>query len=196
MDPADEPIAVVILAGGESARLPGKLEIDAGGMPLLVRVYRNVAPSGRVYLSVAPHTSFRDEVRAALPRRVIADAYPGTGPLGGIVSVFGRIAEPLAYVVAGDAPFVDAQTLGELRAAWVPGIQAIVPVNAQGYLEPLCALYDRAAFLASAQPIRSSGSGGVAAVVESLRTRRVRISNERAFANVNTAADRRSLLQT
>jgi molybdopterin-guanine dinucleotide biosynthesis protein A len=62
----------------------------------------------------------------------------------------------------------------------------VVPVNREGRLEPLCALYERAAFLAAADAVLRSGSGGVAAAVERLHTERVRLSDERVFANVNT----------
>jgi len=48
---AAEDAAVVILAGGEASRFPGKLESDAGGGPLLLRVYRNVRDIGPVFIS-------------------------------------------------------------------------------------------------------------------------------------------------
>ena len=97
-------------------------------------------------------------------------------------------------VTAGDAPRVTAAIAAELAAAWVPGIEAVVPENAEGRLEPLCALYDRAAFLA-AGPAVLRASGGVAAVVEHLQAMRVRLSDERVFASVNTPADRRAILE-
>ncbi|HEV3152371.1 MAG TPA: molybdenum cofactor guanylyltransferase [Candidatus Baltobacteraceae bacterium] len=191
MDPGDR-LAVVILAGGEATRLPGKLELDADGLPLLVRVYRNVAPVGPVY--VAANRSFPAPIDDLLDCPVVIDRWPGRGPLGGLASAFAMAGEARAFVVAGDAPFADAQTAAELLAAWEPGIQAVVPVNGAGILEPLCAIYDRAAFLAAALPLLRRSSGGVAAAVEHLHAKRVRLSNERAFANVNTAADRQSLL--
>ena len=46
-----KPQAVVILAGGEATRLPGKLALDVGDVPLLVRVYRNVSPERETWLS-------------------------------------------------------------------------------------------------------------------------------------------------
>ncbi|HEY9180299.1 MAG TPA: NTP transferase domain-containing protein, partial [Candidatus Baltobacteraceae bacterium] len=94
------------------------------------------------------------------------------------------------FAVAADAPFVEGATAGELAAAWEPRTRAVVPVNPQGYLEPLCALYDRAALLDAARAALAAGSGAVAAAVERLEPKRVRLSNERVFANVNTAADR------
>ena len=46
-------ITVVIVAGGNATRLPGKLALDAGGLPMLVRVFRNVTP-GRPAVIAAP----------------------------------------------------------------------------------------------------------------------------------------------
>ena len=194
MDRASGRVGIVILAGGEASRLPGKLELDASGVPLVVRVFRNLAGAGAVYVSAS--RSFPAEIDAALECPVIIDRWPRRGPLAALDTALGVVREPVVFAVAGDAPFVTRRTLDELLAAWEPGLQAVVPVNAQGRLEPLCALYDRAAFLASSRKVLAEGSGGVAALVEHLHAKRVRLSDERAFANVNTAADRQSLLQS
>jgi molybdopterin-guanine dinucleotide biosynthesis protein A len=103
------------------------------------------------------------------------------------------VREPYVFAVAGDAPFVDASVARELARAWEPQLQAVVPVNSAGLLEPLCALYERAALLDVAGLLLAEGSGSVAAAVERLATRRVRLSNERVLANVNTPSDRRLL---
>lgn len=185
--------AVVILAGGQASRLPGKLHLDAGGVPLLVRVYKNVRGAGPVLVSA--NRSFPAEIDMALDCPVVIDRWPGRGPLAALYSAFEYTDRPLVFVVAGDAPFVTAAVAGELLSHWTPDIDAVVPVNGQGRLEPLCALYDRMRFLQAAGTELSEGSGGVAAAVERLRTKRVRLSDERVFANVNTAADRRALLE-
>lgn len=193
MPPNDSALAVVILAGGEATRLPGKLELDAGGIPLIVRVFRNVRAAGPVYVSAS--RSFPPEIDRALECPIVIDRWPRRGPLAGLFSAFEAVKEPRVFAVAADAPFVDARTAGELARLWEPGIEAVVPVNAQGRLEPLCALYDRTAFLAAAGTVLREGSGGVASLVERLRAKRVRLSDERVFMNVNTAADRRALLE-
>lgn len=192
MDGAEE-LAVVILAGGESTRLPGKLESDAGGVPLLVRVYRNVRDAGPVVISA--NRTFPPEIDAELACPIVVDKKPGRGPLGGLVSAFEYVRTPRVFVAAGDAPFIDNSCVRELLEQWEDGIEAVVPVNGAGRLEPLCALYDRAAFLTAAGAVLACGSGGPAAVAEHLRTKRVRLSDERVFANVNTASDRRALFR-
>ncbi len=185
-------IAVVILAGGQASRLPGKLELDMGGMPLLLRVYRNVRAAGPVYVSA--NCAFPREIDVALECPVVVDRWHGRGPLAAIYSTFGCISQRLSYVVAADAPFLTAAVLRQLADAWEPECEAVVPVNAAGRLEPLCALYDRVAFLGAAHQVLREGSGGVAAAVERLRAKRIRFPDERVFANVNTAADYRALV--
>jgi molybdopterin-guanine dinucleotide biosynthesis protein A len=180
-------LGVVILAGGEASRLPGKLELDAGGLPLIVRVYRNVRDAGPVYVSA--NRSFPSDIDMALDCPVIIDRWPRKGPLAGLYSTLECVREPYVFVTAGDAPYVHSGAIEALVAAWEPGVQAVVPVNAQGRLEPLCALYDRAAFLSVAGPILHGGSGGVAAVVERLKGKRVRLTDERVFASVNTVEE-------
>lgn len=188
MRSADEPIGVVILAGGEASRLPGKLELDAGGMPLIVRVYRNVRSAGPVYVSAAG--GFPAVIDAALECPIILDRWPKRGPLAALYGILPHVGERRVFVVAADAPFVDGGVAEFLRRQWEPGVQAVVPVNQVGLLEPLCALYDRLALLEAAREVLAAGSGGVASAVERLHAKRVRLSNERVFANVNTAADR------
>lgn len=187
MPTTETPVGVVILAGGEASRLPGKLELDAGGIPLVVRVYRNVRDAGPVYVSAKG--GFPPEIDAALECPIIVDRWPRRGPLAALYGVLDRVREARVFVVAADAPFVNAAVASELRAAWEDGIQAVVPVNRQGRLEPLCALYDRAALLDASRSVLTQGSGGVAAAVERLDAKRVRLSNERVFANVNTITD-------
>jgi molybdopterin-guanine dinucleotide biosynthesis protein A len=188
MPSADEPIGVVILAGGEASRLPGKLELDAGGVPLVVRVYLNVRSAGPVYVSAAG--GFPAEIDAALECPIVLDRWPKRGPLAALYGILPHVREQRVFVVAADAPFVGAAMAEFLRGQWQAGIQAVVPLNPAGVLEPLCALYDRAALLEAAREVLAAGSGGVASAVERLHAKRVRVPNERVFANVNTAADR------
>lgn len=191
MRSADPPIAVVILAGGAASRLPGKLELDADGLPLVVRVFQNVRGIGPVYVSAAG--SFSPDIDRALECPVIVDRRPRRGPLAALYDALPKVPHRRVFVVAGDAPFVDGGVADDLRAAWEPGIEAVVPVNQAGVLEPLCGLYDRIRLLEAAREVLTLGSGGVTAAVERLHAKRVRLSNERVFANVNTAADRRYL---
>src|SRR5579864_5782849 len=135
---------VLILAGGEASRLPGKLEArTCEGLPLVVAVYEHMRAAGPVYVSA--RGNFLPGTDWALPCPIIIDRFGGRGPLGGIATALPRMETRLVFLVAADAPFVTAETLDELRSFWDPGLEAVVPVNAAGVLEPLCALYERLA---------------------------------------------------
>lgn len=182
---------MVILAGGEARRFPGKLESDAGGVPLLLRVYRNVRSIGPVYVSA--NAPFGREVARELDCAIVPDREPGRGPLGGLISTFESIPQPLCFTLAGDAPFVDRSVFDRLLAAWEPQLEAAVAERG-GRIEPLCALYAREAFLREGRRELAAGSGAVRAVVERLAHRRVSFPDERALAGINTIADRDALL--
>lgn len=186
----DSAVAVCLLAGGEATRFPGKLERRVGGVPLLRRTYESVREIGPVFLSIRTESQARplDGMHAT----VILDETPGTGPLGGLIATFSAIDAPWVFVIAGDAPFAGRELFETLRAAAEPDCEAVVPVDAEGICQPLCALYERTAFLRESRRPEVRTSGAVRLLVEGLRAVRVRNLNERAFFNVNTEADYRN----
>jgi molybdopterin-guanine dinucleotide biosynthesis protein A len=181
---------VAILAGGEATRLPGKLLLDAGGLPLVVRAYRNVGIGRETFVSSA--SSFPPGVDAMLPVPVVVDRRPRRGPLGGLLTTLGQMRSRWVFVVAGDAPLAGRLLLERLEAARRPGDEAVVPVrevDGRAQLEPLAGLYDRAAFLCAGAATLRAGRGSVRAVVERLRARHVAVDDPLIFTNINTPAD-------
>jgi molybdopterin-guanine dinucleotide biosynthesis protein A len=188
-DPA-AAVTVVILAGGEATRLPGKLFLDAGDLPLLVRVYRNVSAGRPAVLSCKGTLPY--EIDAMIDAPAVVDRWPLRGPLSGLLSTMSEIATPWVFAVAGDAPFIDAAFIDDLERRIEPGDEAIVPRrlrDGQTHVEPLAALYARAAFLREGLPVLVSGNGALRMVIERLNARYVDVADERVFANVNTPAD-------
>lgn len=182
-------ITVVIVAGGNATRLPGKLGLDAGGVPLLVRVYRNVAAAGPVVIA-APDLAL--ELARAIDAPVVGERGPKRGPVGGLLAAFEAMTTPWVFAVAGDAPFVDAAHVARLASAREVGDEAVVPRHPDGQIEPLAALYDRAAFIREGR-IVLEGTGAMRDVAARLRTRYVPVDDPRIFANVNTPADYEAL---
>ncbi|MDQ6931050.1 MAG: molybdenum cofactor guanylyltransferase [Candidatus Eremiobacteraeota bacterium] len=170
---------VCILGGGEASRLPGKLEADFEGTPLIVRVFENVSAIYPVYISTKG--TFRPDVDARLRAPMIVDRWSERGPLAGLISVFSEVSHERMFVVAGDAPFADARALQMLGDAWQAGDDAVVA-------EPLLALYGRAAFLDAAWPVFTQGRAGVKDVIAKMRARTVALPIT-ARTNINTPAD-------
>jgi molybdopterin-guanine dinucleotide biosynthesis protein A len=181
---------VVILAGGEATRLPGKLFLDTGDVPLLVRVYRNVSAGRPAMLSCKGTLPY--EVDALIDAPAVVDRWPLRGPLSGLLSTMSAAATPWVFAVAGDAPFVDAAFIDDLERRIEPGDEAVVPRHVREgrpQIEPLAAFYRRDAFLREGLPVLLGGNGALRAVIDRLNVRYVDVADARVFANVNTKAD-------
>lgn len=180
-------IGVLILGGGQATRLPDKLQLDAGSVPMIARVYRNVAAGRETF--VACKATFPPEIDALLACPMVVDRWPMRGPLAGMLSTMPHMRSGFVFAVAGDAPFVTSAFIDRLAAELRPGDEAVVPRHAGG-IEPLAAIYDRAAFVRAGTPLLFAGSGAMRLVIDALTVRYVPFAvDEAAFANVNTPAD-------
>ena len=181
--------AVCILAGGEATRLPGKLALAVGDVPMLVRVYRNVSPGRETWLSTKG--PLPETIAAHVDAPQVVDRWPLRGPLSGLLSTFSEMRAEWIFAVAGDAPLVDAAFVDRLEAHAAPEYDAIIPLHQAetNRIEPLAALYRREAFLREGMPVLLGGEGALRLVIDRLRTRFVPVKDEIAFANVNTPAD-------
>lgn len=195
---AHPSVGILILAGGEATRLPGKLALLAGDVPLVVRVYRNFAQPGRETF-VAANRTFAPELDALLPVPSAIDRWSKRGPLGGMLTSLACMRSRFVFAVAGDAPFVMPELLDRLVAQLEPGDEAVVPerrVEGKRFLEPLAALYDRTAFLREGLPVLRGGRGALQLVIRRLRARFVPIDGALRFTNVNTPGDYAALLES
>jgi len=181
--------AVCILAGGEATRLPGKLALDVGELPMLVRVYRNVSPGRATWLSTKGPLA--PELAAHIEAPQVVDRWPLRGPLSGLLSTLSEMRTEWVFAVAGDAPFVDAAFIDSLEVSITPHYEAIVPMHddEKQRIEPLAALYRREAFLREGMPVLLGGEGALRLVIDRLKTRFVPVREQRVFENVNTPAD-------
>ncbi len=178
-------VTTVILAGGRASRLPGKLERDVGGEPLLAHVYHNLVNAAPVVIAVAG--SFTPELDAILDCPFVVDRYPGRGPLAGLLSACSELDTPWIFAVAGDAPHVTPQVLDALLKARREEDEAIVCEH-DGQLEPLASLYRRDALEREGHDVLHEGNASMHALLERLRIRRVTLPAD-IFLNINTAAD-------
>ncbi len=132
-------IAAFILAGGESSRMGrDKALLELDGVPLILRTARLVEAA------VGPPAVIGNpEAYKSLGLRLIADDWPGAGPLGGIATALRASDAPWSLVVACDLPYLTRDWLDYLIArALASQMDAVVPMNALG-AEPLCAIYHR-----------------------------------------------------
>jgi len=182
--------AVLILGGGEATRLPGKLELAAGNVPMIVRVFRNFSGAREIW--IAGKATFSNELDALLPAPMTIDRWSRRGPLAGMLTAMAGMRARWVFAAAGDAPFVDDRFVERLEAARESGVEAVVPATereGRTQLEPLAALYDRLAFLREGLPVLRAGNGALRAVIDRLRAQLVPIDDPRIFVNVNTPRD-------
>lgn len=163
-----------------------KALIDFGGEPLAVRVAREAA---KVCASVSLVGD--PELYGGLGLPVIADRFPGCGPLAGIEAALAATSADWNLVVACDMPALDTSLLEALFRA---GGDCAFPAYPDGTIEPLCAVYHRSCHPA----IRSALEAGIRKVTDAFTTpgslfaiRYVAVTRSEPFANLNTPEDLR-----
>lgn len=139
--PRTPAYSAIVLAGGRSTRLGrDKASEPLLGKPLLQHVVDRVAPLVAEIVVVRAPGQALPPIEAAIPVRVVDDAYPGTGPLGGIYTGLQASGTDRGLAVACDMPLLSQPLLRELlrRSA---GCDVVMPVIE--YPEPLHAVYGR-----------------------------------------------------
>lgn len=133
-------VAGLILAGGKSARFgSNKAFAEVDGIPMIQR-------AAGLFAGLFSHTLLSTntpELYRHLGLPMVADRYPGDGPLAGIHAAMSDIRHQWLLVVACDMPLLRKSFLHcMMEKALAGGIDAIVP-RVNGRAEPLCALYHR-----------------------------------------------------
>lgn len=138
-------LSAAVLTGGQSRRMgTDKALLEVGGMTLLERtldVVRQVSDDVFVVGDRRPYHRF------GVP--VVADAYPGTGPLGGIATALRHARNDLVLVVACDLPFLSGSLLRAMADyprdydALVPLVRAVGESGERPVFQPLHAIYTR-----------------------------------------------------
>jgi len=186
-----------LLAGGKSSRMGPTVDkafLDFRGQTLLDRALGVMgAACGRVAI-------VGDPAKFAKAGSVIADIFPGCGPLGGVHAALVHSLAELNLMLAVDMPFVSSELLAflfDVAAAEDNAGHAVVtiPRTSRG-LQPLCAIYRRE-FSAVAEQALRAGKNKIDAAFSSVAVRVIGERelaaagfSEQSFFNVNTPEDR------
>ena len=134
-------VTSIILAGGKNRRLGRDKALERiRGKSLLEGVIERLGPlSSQIMIVTSPEKS---DLLAVAGVKVLADIYPGVGPLGAIYT--GLLASQSSYsvVVACDMPFLNTVLLRYIIEL-APDFDAVVPRLEEEKLEPLHAVYSR-----------------------------------------------------
>ena len=187
-------ISCIVLAGGKGLRLgQNKILATVNNTSLLERTLSNLnfLDSDIIIVTATKQSlpQFIDSPR----RRVVADTYPGKGPLGGIYT--GLVASDSFYnlVVACDMPFLN-QALLRYMLQLSDNFDLVVP-RVDNLVEPLHAVYSKNC-LAPIEHMIKQGKLSVYELLSLVRVRYVeaeeidRFDPEHlSFFNINTKAD-------
>lgn len=181
-----------ILAGGASSRMGAdKAHLRLGGGSLVERVSSAL---GAIAARVAVVSAKPDASSWGLP--VVRDVHLGLGAMGGLHAALGAGESEWAAVVSCDLPFVTGELFARLVIYADESCDAVVPAQPDGRLQPLCALYRRAACLKVVEDLIGSGELRPRFVFGRGRTRVVAADEledlsgaARFFLNVNTPDD-------
>jgi molybdopterin-guanine dinucleotide biosynthesis protein A len=178
--------AAWVLVGGRSSRMGSdKARADSGGRAMALRVADEAASVCEAVSLVGDPAIYSD---LGLP--VIADRFPGQGPLAGIEAALAASKCDTNLIIACDMPAIRETLLEELFST---DGDCVLPRHDNGKLEPLCAVYQR-----RCHPVISDAlEAGVRKVTDALRlfenrglaVRYVRVSDPSSFANLNTPED-------
>ena len=137
-----------IQAGGRSRRMGrDKAWLPLGGRPLIEHVLAAARPVvDRVVIVIDPGSDQAERYREFAAQAgvdVQHDLHPGIGPLGGIeTALAGCSSGESALVLACDLPYLSTEFLALLRSRHEEGGAAVtVPVDHEGHLQPLVAVY-------------------------------------------------------
>ena len=192
-----------LLAGGKSSRMGAGIDkawLEFGGQTLLDRaltVMGAVCDSVRIVGDPAKFAQYGStDYGPAKYGPVVADMFPGCGPLAGIHAALAHSSAELNLVLAVDMPFVSRELLAFLFAA-AENSDAIVTVpRTNKGLQPLCAVY-RCDFCAVAGQALREGKYKIDAAFPGVSVRVIHEAelaaagfSEQSFFNVNTPQDR------
>ena len=139
-----------VLVGGASSRMgESKPEIELGGMKLFERSVLALGRIGGGDVTLVGEGAERLAAMSGFVLNSISDGKFNGGngvkaPLLGIHSALVNAKSTWAAVLACDLPFVTMSLIGSLAARVSVNVDAIVPLQADGRPQPLCAIYNAA----------------------------------------------------
>jgi len=185
-----------VQAGGGSTRFgKDKALVEIGGKTMLTRTTELVASVCREAIIVAAEGKY-----SGLPAGLLADRWPGQGPLGGILTALQSSAQRGSestwnLIVSCDMPFLTREWLEFLCQRAERSMKQVVVAESENGPEPLCACWKTAS-----QPgVQAAFDSGVRKVTEAMKRLPTEVldvsvwkrfdTESRLFWNVNTLSD-------
>jgi molybdopterin-guanine dinucleotide biosynthesis protein A len=194
--------SAVILAGGSSRRLGAeKSLLEFAGKPLLCRTTEKLRQVTDEIIIVArdkDHARCLKELYPE-PKAIFTwDSVSGFGPVAGLDAGMRCAKGSLAFATGCDLPFLNLEVIDRLfdLANAREGYEAAVPVQPNGFLEPLHSVYDREKMLSACQRALQKGERRIHVPLQELCVHRIPVQWLRpldpallTFFNLNTPQD-------
>ena len=104
--------SVAILIGGDSSRMGAdKATFEVDGVPMATRVSQAAASAGAGEILLIGGTSARAKKLGGVWKK---DAYPGQGPLGGVITALKSAENDSVVVLSCDMPFITGAVIESL----------------------------------------------------------------------------------
>ena len=185
-------ISGVVLAGGQSRRMgKDKRGLEWMGTKFLDRVCLTI---GSLFEEVLLVTAIEDYPAGHLPVRLVTDAIPQKGSLGGLFTGIKEASQSSVFVVACDMPFLNPCVISRICA--LPENDVVMPKLSTGY-QPLHARYSKRCSLIIEKMIQE-GNLRIQSLIQD-PTLSIQIVEETlfvdidphgySFLNINTPAD-------
>lgn len=212
----DTKVSIALLAGGFSKRF-GKNKLCApwNGKTIIERVvdlWNN--STNDLFLQTNPiiekdlKIHIQVESKFWSQTRIVHDSYEEQGPLGGLMGALENARHSWVLVIAGDMPKSDPRVLNLLLKQAKDGFDFVVPKWSNGWLEPLCALYNKTILPHLRKAVEESkGQGqkpGLFAIIRKMEACgaflpiddliKLGALSEEAFYNINTQSDYNSFI--
>ncbi len=195
-------IEAYILIGGRSSRLGrDKASVKFDGVSLAERtantIERAISPS-RTTLVAANEFQLLSLAGIELSLPFVFDLYEGRGPWAGLHAALANARSEWILVLACDLPLISVELLSLLSEMVADDLDAVVPVQPDGKVQPLCALYRVKSFLEIVERplLTERPTPPLRAVFEEVRTRLVEFDeykdlpgSDHFFLNMNSPAD-------
>ena len=183
-------IDAYILIGGHSSRLgTDKAFVEIDGMTLAIRALNTIRDSGiasKITFVAGNETQFAIQA-ITLETPFIFDLVENRGPLGGLHAALSYARTEWIFLMACDYPFVSVEFIKFLSDTINDDFGAVVPIQSDGRIQPLCAFYNVKIALPTVEEIINAPRvpPPMRDVVNSLNSRLV---NAREYSHLNDSA--------
>jgi molybdenum cofactor guanylyltransferase len=192
--------SAVILAGGNSRRLGSEKSLLVfGGKPLICWTVEKLHLAADEVIIVARSKDHAEHLKKLAIEAIFAwDSIEGFGPVAGLDAGMRRARGSLVFATGCDLPFLNLQVIEKLfdLAQKEEGYDATVPIQPNGYVEPLHSVYNREKMLFACQRAIDENERRIRAPLSELRINSVPIEQLRpldnqllTFYNLNTPTD-------